>query len=438
MRLPIRLSLLSLASALVPLAALSGFAFGGDPVVEAPPAGDPAVEAPAPAPAADVPAPEPPLAADAWQIRAKTVYLGDGNRIEDGVVVIENGKIRSVGRGVEIDPNAPLLEHDGVLTAGMVVSHSYFGVGGRNNDATRSMLPEARLADAWIPGELEFAKALADGITSIVLAPTGQNLAGGQTCVVKTDGKMLKREAHLALSFSKDALNQGGQTSFFFFNAEGEPGLAAVDDGLEETGGPENGGRVPTSYPGALAMLRAALAAPEGAFAAAKSGGLPVLIEAWDRNEVARAASFAQKQGLKGALRGAPLAGDLVELVRASGLGVILGPFGPGQSMRSLASAAALAEAGVPLGISLAGDPIGVGSARFTAAMAVAQGLDRVAAWKALTSDAARLANVAERVGKLERGLDADLVLWSGDPIDLTTRVEAVFIDGKRMNGGKQ
>jgi len=478
--------------------ALASFALGGDPTPPASDTGDPVVEDPAPAPetpspdveapeaetpeveapsgetpeapetpapaespetepeavevveaAAPVtaepvpvaepePEPEPALAADAWQIRAKTVYLGDGNRIEDGVVVVENGKIRSVGRGVEVDPNAPLLEHDGVLTAGMVVSHSELGVDGRNNDATRSVLAEARVADALIPGRSAFAKALAAGITTVVLAPTGQNIAGGQTCVVKTDGTMVKREAHLALSFSKDALNQGGQTFFFFFGADGEERYAAVDDGLEETGGPENGGRVPTSYAGAVAMLEEHIAMPDGAFASAKKGELPVLMEAWDRNEVARATAFATRHGLKGALRGAPLAGDLTEMIRASGLGVIYGPFQAGQAVRSLEGAGKLAEAGVPLGFSLGAEKTGPDSARFAAAMAVSQGLDPVAAWKALSSDAARLANVADRVGKLERGMDADLVLWSGDPIDLTSRVEAVFLNGKRVNGDKQ
>jgi imidazolonepropionase-like amidohydrolase len=442
-------------SSLLSTAALAGLALGGDPAGEAPATGDPVVEAPPPAgdpdppsesapagvpapearpaPAEPAAAPEPaPLAADAWQIRAKTVYLGDGNRIEDGVVVVEGGKIRSVGRGVEVDPNAPLLEHDGVLTAGMVVGHSWFGVEGRNHDETRSLLPEARVANALLPDHSDFKKALAAGITSIVLAPTGQNVAGGQTCVVKTTGRMLERDAHLALSFSKDALSQGMQRVFFFFgSAEGE---TALDDGLEDSGGSANGSRAPTSYPGALAELDERIAAPEGAFAAARAGELQVLLEAWDRNEIARAASFAERHGLKGALRGAPLAGDLVERIKASGLGVVLGPFDPGQSQRSLQSAAVLAEAGVPIAFSLGASGTGTEGARFAAAMAVGHGLDPIAAWKGLSSDAARLASVGDRVGRIERGLDADLVLWSGDPIDLTSRVVAVFVDGKRID----
>ena len=53
-----------------------------------------------------------------------------------------------------------------------------------------------------------------------------------------------------------------------------------------------------------------------------------------------------------------------------------------------------------------------------------------------MTSDAARLAGVAKRVGSVRAGLDADLVLWSGDPVDPGSRVVAVYVDGKRVHGG--
>jgi imidazolonepropionase-like amidohydrolase len=372
--------------------------------------------------------------ADVLQIRAKTVLLGNGQRIDNGLVVIEGGKIRSAGPG-EPDQGLPLIEHPGALTAGMVLAHSWFGTEGENHDPTRSVMSEARVVYAFHPGHSDYKHALEQGITTLVLAPTGQNLAGGKTCAVKTNGEVLKKEAHLALSFSKDALQQGTQQFFFLFNADG---MANVDDGLEESGGHGNGGRMPTSYAGSMAELEQLMQAQDGVFARARSGELPVLLEAWDRNEVARAVAFAEKHKLKGALRGAPLAGDLVQSIKESGLGVVLGPFDVGEASRTLAGAATLAQAGVPLAFSLGNSGIDPASARLGAAMAMANGLDQDSAWKALSSDAARLAGVADRVGRLERGLDADLVLWSGDPLDLTSRVEMVFIEGQKVYGGGQ
>jgi imidazolonepropionase-like amidohydrolase len=368
------------------------------------------------------------------QIRAKTVLLGDGERLENGVVAVEGGKIRSVGPAGTLNEELPWIEHPGVLSSGMVVAHSWFGAEGENNDPTRSVLAEARVVYAFRPEHSAFHEALEQGITSMVLAPTGQNLAGGKTCVVKTSGVVLKQEAHLALSFSKEALGQGVQQFFFLFSADAREALLA--DGLEETGGNENGGRIPTSYAGSMAALEELIQAKDGVFARARAGEIPVLLEAWDRNEVARAVAFAQKHHLHGAVRGAPLAGDLTAELKESGLGVVLGPFDAGEPSRTLEGAGILARAGVPLAFSLGSSDIDPSVARFQAAMALAAGLEPAAAWKALSSDAARIAGVADRVGRIERGLDADLVLWSGEPLDLSSKVEMVFIDGKRVYGG--
>jgi imidazolonepropionase-like amidohydrolase len=180
------------------------------------------------------------------------------------------------------------------------------------------------------------------------------------------------------------------------------------------------------------------MADPKGAFASVATREMPVLIEAWERNEIARAAGWARKHGLKGALRGAPLAGELAATLKQSGLGVILGPFGPGHPTRSLKGIVELSEQGVPLAFSLGNSGTDPSVARLGAAMAVGAGLDPVEAWKALSSDAARLAGVGRRVGRLERGMDADFVLWSGDPIDLRSKVQMVFIDGELVFGGDE
>jgi imidazolonepropionase-like amidohydrolase len=75
---------------------------------------------------------------------------------------------------------------------------------------------------------------------------------------------------------------------------------------------------------------------------------------------------------------------------------------------------------------------------RFGAVMCVREGVDAKVAWNALTSDAARIAGVADRVGTLDRGMDADIVLWTGDPLDLGSRVTAVYVDGARVDGDKR
>ena len=70
--------------------------------------------------------------------------------------------------------------------------------------------------------------------------------------------------------------------------------------------------------------------------------------------------------------------------------------------------------------------------------MCVRAGVERSSAWRALTVDAARIAGVFNRVGSIGPGKDADLVLWSGDPLDLGSSIEGVYVNGNAVTGGDQ
>ncbi len=378
------------------------------------------------------------LASSAWarqektlQIRARELWAADGKHIANGLLVIEGGRIRDVG-DLEPDPRWPLILHDGVLTAGLVACQTASGAAGELLDDTRSVLPEARTAFAFEPRHPDFGKALAAGVTTLVLAPGGENLVGGLSSAVKTAGaRVLSREASLALSFSSAALGRSAAPSFLFFGAAEE--ALATPDGGPETTRSRRGSREPTSYPGALAELRRLFAGEGEPFARAGGGELPVYLEAWDRHEVVRAARFAREYSLQGAIRGAPLAGDpdVLAAIRDSGLGVILGPWTSDQARRSLASLAALSEAGIPVAFALDAPAHDPSELRLFAARALWAGASREAVWKALTSDAARLAGVGEDVGEIASGKDADFVLWSGDPLNLATRPLSVWVDGE-------
>jgi imidazolonepropionase-like amidohydrolase len=340
-----------------------------------------------------------------FAVRASKLHLGDGRTIDDGVLLVEGGRIRAVGAGVSIPSDADVIVHSGSVTAGMVACHGYCGVAGEAGDPTRSVLPEAYVVDAFDATRLDYKKALRAGITTVMLTPSTSNLVGGISGVVKTSGgRVLEREANLAISLSSEAqwLN-----------------------------------RFPTSPIGAVSELERLFQEGGGAFGLAASGRLPVLLHAVERHEIQRALDFAMRHELKGALNRAPLAGELAGVVKQSGLAVIVGPFASGTDRRELKSVLALSEAGVKLGFGLDDPWLSPETLRFSAALCVREGLDPAAAWKALTADGAQIAGVGDRVGKLERGYDADFVLWSGDPLDLGSSVQAVFVDGKRAWGGK-
>lgn len=339
-------------------------------------------------------------------IKAKTILLGDGRSVEDGVVLISNGKIDRVGRGVDIPGTATVIEHDGVLTAGLVALHTYSGAANDVNESTRPVTAECDLIHAFNPRHADFKNALEAGVTTVVLTPPATNLSGGVTCVVKTSGgEVVQRRSQLALSLCSSVLNST---------------------------------RYPTSYESAISELDSLFGEGEGAFGETKSGALSALIDVRSRQDVLRAISLAGRHGLKGALHGANLSGEIASEIKASGLSVVYRPFDETTSNRTMKATVALAEAGVPFGFGLDAPTSDEKRLRLSAAMCVRAGVERVTAWKALTADAAKIAGVESRVGAVAQGLDADLVLWSGDPLDLGSQVQAVYVDGELVHGGGQ
>jgi imidazolonepropionase-like amidohydrolase len=354
---------------------------------------------PTPTPLADGPGQTP----QRFAIRAHRIHAGDGAAIENGVLLVEGGKITAVGKDVAVPPDAFVVEHPGDVTAGCIALHDESGGDGELVDSTRVELADSRVSRGLNSSHSDFGRLVAEGITSVVLGGSDEVLCGGQTAVVKTAGGVVVRDpAHLELSFAAAALNYG---------------------------------RFPTSYGGAVGELDARMKEGKGVFGMAHRGELPVLIAADAKHEVLRALDFVQRNGLKGALLGASLAGELAAQVKASGLSVVWKPFDASTTQRELDALVLLSRAEVPFGFALDAPSRHPASLRLAAAASVRAGVDREVALRALTSTAASIAGVSDRLGRLAPGLDADFVLWSGDPLDLTSSVDAVYIDGRLVHG---
>lgn len=339
-------------------------------------------------------------------IRAEKVLLDDARVLDGGIVVVRDGRIVAVGEDVDVPTDAARIDHDGWMSAGLVALNVSSGATGEVGDSTRPALPEGRVAWAYNASHPELADLVREGITSVVLAPARRGLVGGVSAVVKTAGSgVVAREAQLSLGFSGDHLASN---------------------------------RFPTSHVGAVAELDRLFENPTGALARAARGDLRVQLEVGTRADIARAIDFARRHKLTGSLSGASLAGEVASEIKRSGLSVICAPLGIGSPLRELRSVVALAEAEVPFGFTLEAPWRHPASLRVGATACVRQGLGRAPAWRALTTEPARIAGVEERVGRIEEGRDADIVLWSGDPLELGSQVVGVFVDGKRVHAAEQ
>ena len=337
-----------------------------------------------------------------FALRATRVHIGDGTVLENAIVLIEEGRIVDVGKGLAIGKDVPLLELEGDLTPGLIALRDYSGAGAEARDSTRAVMAQADLVHAFNPDHSDMERLLHGGVTAFVLAPrSGANLVGGMPAVVKPGARVLKARCSVHVDLSASGLSSS---------------------------------RYPSSIPGALEELERQLAHSKGPMAEVAAGRMPVMLEAESRAEIQRAVHFAGSHGLSGYLVGSRRAGELAKDVKASGFGVALGPYAPGEKHEHIASAVALAEAGVPLGFALDGPGNAPISMRLRAAACVRGGMNRDIAFRSLTSGAANLAGVGNHVGAVRAGLDADLVLWSGDPVDPASRVLAVYVDGELVH----
>ncbi len=140
------------------------------------------------------------------QVRAKELWTAAGQRVPDGLLVVVDGRVESAGRGKPIDNRQPLIEHDGIVTAGLIACRTQTGTAGELQDDTRSVMGEARAAFAFDASSRDFERALSSGITAMMIAPGPGNLVGGLACVVKTSGgRVMEPEAALALSLTRCA-----------------------------------------------------------------------------------------------------------------------------------------------------------------------------------------------------------------------------------------
>jgi hypothetical protein len=368
------------------LAALAAFSLGAV-----------AVEAPASAPAG-----EPNLA-----IHASHVLVEGDTVLDDALVLIGDGKVLAVGLSKDLADKLPdglrVVEHEGWLSTGLIAANGTMGLD-YTDDSTGAFMEDLVLATAFDSEAKRLVDARELGVTSFALVAGRSNVIGGVGAVVKTSGKIVDDAANLSICIAPPALR---------------------------------GNRFPTSYGGALRALRERLEGGGGALAkASRSGKVPVQIAVNSRAEIARAIDFGKQAGLRTILRGATRAGEFAVELKEAKMMVALPPIVLGGPVQSTDSVLALAEAGVPFAFGLA-EYWSPAFLRESAALAERAGLDRATAWNAITKNGARLMGTADHMGRIAPGYDADLVLWTGDPLSITSRPVAVYIDGELSEGDK-
>jgi imidazolonepropionase-like amidohydrolase len=334
-------------------------------------------------------------------IRAARLVPIVGEERAPAFVTIENGKIVAIGG--DAPPGVPVVDFpDGTLFPGLVDAHSHLGSPFDVDDDVDAFDDRMRAIDAFDPTSEAVRRAPLDGVTTIVFAPGEGNVVAGVAATVKTGGarEPLRAESGLQLTIGSDATRPL---------------------------------RAPTSRMGLLAMLRERLRAtggdPKAPLARMLRGEIPALVHARTAAEILAARDLAREFGLKPIFLHVDEGWRVASELRGGGP-VACGPLTADTPERVLRNPGRLEAAGVHVAFMSEAPVMPPSSLRSTAAFAVRYGMSRDAALRAITLEAARVAGVADRVGSIEVGKDADLVVFSGDPLDLSSRVIATYVDG--------
>jgi imidazolonepropionase-like amidohydrolase len=366
----------------------------------------------------------------------------DGDPIDNGTVLVIDGTITEVGAQVSIPPGVEVVDATGRwVLPGFFDAHAHVGVheegeGTAGNDTNEMTDPNGarmRALDAINPADIGFRDALSGGVTSVVVKPGSGNPIGGQTVAIKTWGRVVDEMVIKSPCSVKSALGENPKRVY------GERK------------------QLPSTRQGVAAVIRDALTKAQDYKAkreAALAKGDPferdntseVLVQVLDgalpwsqhthrADDIATALRLADEFGYRLIVNHATEGFLLADVLAERGVPCVVGPLLSTRSKvelrsRTLANPGLLARAGVLVAITTDHPVVAIDFLVHQATFAMKEGMSREHALQAITVNPAKIMGLDDRVGALRPGLDGDVVLWDGDPLDVMSRARQVYVNG--------
>jgi imidazolonepropionase-like amidohydrolase len=381
-----------------------------------------------------------------FALKGGTILTMAGSPVKDGVILVKDGKIEKIGENVSIPEDYPVIDASGfVVMPGLISARSHVGISSNwrmqssIDEISKPIVPQMEVKHAIEPQAPHFSFCQELGITSAMVTPGNRNPIGGQGVVVKTAGAVVEK------MIAKDK--------------------AVMVMGLGASAKREN--QMPTTRMGVAALLRETFTkakeykekmakydrkreGPEPkkdlameALLPVLEGEMPMMIHCERRDDIMTALRIADEFGLKVILDGATDAYKVVDELKKRNIPVVLEDLFRGAGSIedkgfNPENPAILTKAGIKVafrsregawyspGVAWSG-----GDLLEIATFAVRHGMPGEAALRAVTIDAAEIVGMADRIGSLEPGKDADILILRGHPFKILSIPEAVFIDGK-------
>jgi imidazolonepropionase-like amidohydrolase len=384
-------------------------------------------------------------------VRGDKVYTMSGAPINDGVLLIRGGKIERVGPASQVSvPSGYKLMRAKVVTPGLVDAHSTVGLSGYlNQPQDQDMLeksapiqPELRAIDAYDGRDRLVSYIRGFGVTTIHTGHGPGALISGQTMIAKTAYDNVEQATIVPLAMVAATLGEGARAETGkspgtrakmiamlreeFIKAQEYSKKREKPAADKEKDKDKDKDKEPPARELRLEML-----------ARLVKGEVPLLVTVHRANDILSTIRLGQEFHLKIVLDGAAEAYLVLPEIKSSGYPVILHPTmhrsdGETENL-SMITATKLRDGGIPFALE-SGFEDYVPKTRvilFEAAIAATNGLSFEEALASITSSAAKVIGVWDRVGSLEPGKDADVALYDGDPFEYTTHCTGVVIDGQ-------
>ncbi len=364
-------------------------------------------------------------------------------------ILVEKGKIKEIGKlNVKDYPKAKVIDaEENFVTPGLVDPHCHIGLfeegigseGSDGNEYTSPVTPDMRGMDAIKPQDVAFKDALEAGVTTVCTGPGSANLIGGTFCVLKTYGKTIDDMMVVEESSMKMALGENPKRVY------GSKGNAPLTRMASAAGIRENLQKAKDYKEKLDEYAKKAKEDPEAkkpeynaklASLARVFDGFPVKIHAHQQDDIVTAIRIIEEFGLNASIEHATEAYLIPEYIKKHNAKLILGPTLGTRSKyelrnKSFKAAKILKDHGVDIAIMTDHPVISLSNALTQVALFVKEGLSELDGLKAVTIDAAKINHIEDRVGSIEVGKDADIVIWDGHPYHYMTRTKYVLVNGE-------
>jgi imidazolonepropionase-like amidohydrolase len=391
-----------------------------------------------------------------YAIQGGKVYTLAGPPIEGGTVIIRNGKISAVGAHLEIPADAQVIDAKGLeVYPGLFDPVTQVGlteigqvVATVDVNELGDFNPELVAATAVNPSSAHIAVTRASGITHVVAAPgapgfelSGGGIVTGQASAFNLAGwtmeeMQIQRSVAMVINWPSIQTRSFDFASFSYKEKPYADAKKEYDKSINDLSDWLDRARhyAQAKVKGSPALYERDLKLE--AMIPVVEGNLPVLVIAGKSRDIRNAIDFCAKQNLKMILADGSEAWKVKDLLKEKKIPVILGPTEqlPEEEDdpydKPMSQPAELNAAGIPIAFSSFGTSFSRRLSQY-AGTAVAYGLPHDEALKAVTVNAAQMLGLGDRFGTLEPGKIADLIVTTGDPLEIRTQVRYLFINGQ-------